>query len=103
MPIIKSEVHQEKAERKLERRWQRHKMDHTKSLLIRPMQRRLCCRSHQQRGDEEGQGRNRKIHQQPSDQRAGALPQREQPLKHEQEHKSCKDDERCENKLHSSN
>src|ERR1043166_9754079 len=42
VPIIEGEVHQEKAERELERRRQRHQMDHAKSLRIRPMQRRLC-------------------------------------------------------------
>jgi len=100
MPVIKGEVHQEKAERELEGRWQRHKMDHAKSLHIRPMQRRLCCRSHQQRGDKKCQGRNRKIHQQTSDQRTRALSEREQPLQHEQQDENPDDDQRSRKRLH---
>ena len=67
VPVLESQVHEQKADDQLKPRRKGKKVDKTKRLVSGPVQRPLGCRLDQSNGREESQGRNGNIDEKASD------------------------------------
>ena len=84
MPVVKRQIHKQKAHHKFEPRRKCDDMDQTKRSVRRPMQSRANSGLHQSDRDEKHDCRQAKVDEKATQQRTRASAQRKKPFEHEQ-------------------